>query len=284
MNPSRPDSHLPSGPAPQAATAPVCSAEEQDEVTRLCAQAGLTLLQHGAESALVESVARRLGLALGMEAVEIALMANGLTITTSAGGRLYTLVRRNQDRGINMQMVTEVQRAVLEVEAGALDRAGAAARLAGLKPLRYNRWLVAGVVGLSCAAFARLILQARGLPTDAGTIGFAFAASAVAMLVRQSLAHRHFNPLVTFAAAAFVATSVAAQGVIHGWTGQPKIALAASVLLLVPGYPLINAVSDMVKGYINTGISRGVMAVLLLLASCGGIVLAMTVWGTWAWL
>lgn len=260
------------------------SEAEQHEVTRLCAQAGLTLLQHGAESALVESVARRLGLALGMENVEIALMANGLTISTTSGGRTDTLVRRNQDRGINMHMVTEVQRAVLEAEAGKLTGAGVAARLAELKPLRYNRWLVSFMVGASCAAFARLILQARGLPMDLGTGVFAFAASAVAMHVRQWLAQLHFNPLVTFAAAAFVAISVAAQGVIHGWVAQPKIAMAASVLLLVPGYPLINAVSDMVKGYINTGISRGVMAVLLLLASCGGIVLAMTVWRTWAWL
>lgn len=260
------------------------SAAEQHEVTRLCAQAGLTLLQHGAESALVESVARRLGLALGMESVEIALMANGLTISTASGGRTDTLVRRNQDRGINMHMVTEVQRAVLEAEAGRLDRAGVAERISELKPLRYNRWLVSFMVGISCAAFARLILQSRGLPMDFGTGFFAFAASGVAMHVRQWLAHRHFNPLVTFATAAFVAISIAAQGVIHGWVAEPKIAMAASVLLLVPGYPLINAVSDMVKGYINTGISRGVMAVLLLLASCGGIVLAMTVWRTWAWL
>ena len=52
------------------AAARFVSAEEQHEVTSLCAQAGLLLLQHGAESALVESVARRLGLALGMEAAD----------------------------------------------------------------------------------------------------------------------------------------------------------------------------------------------------------------------
>lgn len=272
-------------PAPVRGPVPRVFAEaEQQELTALCAQTGLMLMQHGAESALVESVARRLGLALGLEGVEVALMANGLMITTIAGGRGQTTVRRNLDRGINMQMVTEVQRAVLDAEAGRLDQAGVARRLAELKPLRYNRWLVSAMVGLSCAAFARLILQARGLPMDAGTAVLTFAASAVAMHVRQWLGQLHFNPLVNFAAAAFVATSIAAQGVIHGWVAQPKITMAACVLLFVPGFPLINAVSDMVKGYINVGISRGVMAVMLLLASCGGIVLAMTVWNTWTWL
>ena len=60
--------------------------------------------------------------------------------------------------------------------------------------------------------------------------------------------------------------------------------MAASVLLLVPGFPLINAVSDMVKGYVNTGISRGAMGVMLCAATCAGIILSTTVWNVWGWL
>ncbi|MFA6285770.1 MAG: threonine/serine exporter family protein [Opitutaceae bacterium] len=258
--------------------------DDQREVTRLCAQTGVMLLQHSAESALVESVSRRLGLALGMDSVEIALMANGITVTTIREGRCHTTVRRNIDRGINMHVVTEVQRAILLTEEKKLDLAGIARRLDEIKPFRYPRWLVSVMVGLSCAAFARLGLLARGADADLGTFVLTFVASGVAMHVRQWLAHLHFNPLVNFATAAFVATSIAAQGVIHHWVDSPKVAMSACVLLFVPGFPLINAVSDMVKGYINTGISRGVMAVLLLLACCGGIVLAMTVWNAWTWL
>ena len=260
------------------------SDEEQRHITRVCAQATIMLLQHGAESALAESVCRRLGLALGMEEVELVLMANGLTLTTIYRGHGSTTVRRNLDRGLNMHVVTEVQRAMLRVEEGELDLAGVTQRLAEIQPLRYNRWLVSLMVGLSCAAFARLGQLARGELLDLSTLALTFVASGVAMHVRQMLAHAKFNPFVNFAGAAFVATSIAAQGVIHGWGANPKQAMAACVLLFVPGYPLINAVSDMVKGYINTGISRATAALMLLLASCGGIVLAMTVWNTWTWL
>jgi uncharacterized membrane protein YjjP (DUF1212 family) len=257
---------------------------EQRQITRLCAQACIMLLQHGAESALAESVCRRLGMALGIEEVELAMMANAITITTIYQGHCCTTVRRNSDRGLNMHVVTEVQRAMLWVEEGQLDLDGVTTRLAEIQPQRYNRWLVSLMVGLSCASFARLGQLAHGDALDLGTLGLTFVASGVAMQVRQMLAHLHFNPFVNFAAAAFVATSITAQGVIHGWVGNPKLAMAACVLLFVPGYPLINAVSDMVKGYINTGISRATFALLLLLASCGGIVLAMTVWNTWTWL
>ncbi len=46
---------------------------QQRAITRLCIQCGLFLLQHGAESALVEELSTRLGLALGMDSVESAI-------------------------------------------------------------------------------------------------------------------------------------------------------------------------------------------------------------------
>jgi len=260
----------------------------QREITRLCIETGLMLLQHGAESALVESVARRLGLALKVERVEVAIMANALTITTLSENHCVTTVRRNEDHGINMHVVTEVQRAVLAVEAGELDSAGFRARIEAIRPQRYPRWLVALMIGLSCACFARLAQMSLPATEDRSWdwygCGLTFAASTAAMLVRQWFAARHFNPLVNFFASAFVATSIAGQGVIYKLGLHPKIAMASCVLLLVPGFPLINSVSDMVKGYTNTGLSRGMMAVLLGAATSAGIILAMTVWQVWGWL
>lgn len=253
------------------------SEPEQRAITRLCIETGLTLMQHGAESALVETVTRRLGLALGVERVEIALMSNALVVTTLSEHHCITTVRRNEDRGINMHMVTETQRAMLEVEAGTLDRAGYRARLAALKPLRYPRWLVTLMVGLSCACFARLA------KADWAGCGLAFVAASAAMYLRLFIAQLHFNPLVNFFVSAFVATSIAGQGVLYKIGAKPEIAMATCVLLFVPGFPLINCVSDMVKGYMNTGVSRGMWAILLSAATCGGILLAMSVWNVWGW-
>ncbi|MFT3784522.1 MAG: threonine/serine exporter family protein [Nibricoccus sp.] len=260
----------------------------QREITRLCIESGLMLLQHGAESALVETVTRRLGLALGVRSVEVAIMANALTVTTLSENHCITTVRRNEDRGINMHVVTEVQRAMLDVEAGILDAAGYRTRLEAIRPYRYPRWLVAVTIGISCACFARLAQMSQPVTEDRSWdwigLGITFAASSVAMVVRLFLAARHFNPFVNFFATAFVATSIAGQGVIYKLGLHPKIAMASCVLLLVPGFPMINSVSDMVKGYINTGLSRGMMAVLLGVATSAGIIVAMTVWSVWVWL
>ena len=254
------------------------SENDQRDITNLCLTTGLLLLQHGAESALVDSVTSRLGAALGAETTEVAILSNALSVTTVHHGHAVTVIRRSVDRGINMHLVTEAQRAMLDVESKALDREAFRRRIQAIAPWRYPRWLVALAIGVSCACFARLG------KADATACGVTFVASTAAMGTRQIFASLHFSPLVSFFISAFVATSLASQGLIYQWGGTPKVAMASCVLLLVPGFPMINSVSDMVKGHYHSGVGRAVMATLLGGATAGGIILAMIVWRVWGWL
>ncbi len=116
--------------------------EYQRAVTRVCVQTALLLLQHGAESTVVVQMAQRLGVALGVESVECALTANAVVLTTLSDNHCITTARKNTDKGINMQMVTDVQRIVIAVEHHLYDLEIAQRKLNQLKPLKYNRWLI----------------------------------------------------------------------------------------------------------------------------------------------
>jgi len=124
-------------------------------------------------------------------------------------------------------------------------------------------------IGLSCACFARLT------NSDLAGRAVTFVASAGAMAIRLKLAARHYHPILVFGITAFFATTLSVPALLYKWSDTPQTAMAASCLLLVPGVPLINGVSDVLKGYINMGIARWTFATLLTLASCAGIVLAM---------
>lgn len=251
---------------------------EQRVITRLCIQCGLFLLQHGAESALVEELSTRLGRALGMDSVESAISSNAIVLTTIKDGLCLTSTRKNSDRGINMHVVTEVQHIVIMAEHKLLDHKDVAKRFAQIKPLRYPRWLVVLMVGLSCACFCKL--------NNGGWDGafITLCASTVAMYIRQMLTHRSMHPQINFALTAFVATTVSGLMLqLPTFQQTSTVAMAASVLLLVPGFPLINAVADMFKGHINTGLARWAIASLLTLATCVGVVMAMTMWGLRGW-
>jgi uncharacterized membrane protein YjjP (DUF1212 family) len=235
-------------------------------------------LQHGGESALVEELSTRLGLALGMDSVESAISSNAIVLTTIKDGQCLTSTRKNHDRGINMHVVTEVQHIVIMAEHKLLDGKDVEKRFSQIKPLRFPRWLVVLMVGLSGACCC--VLNTGGWDGAAITL----SASALAMYVRQVLTHRHFHPQINFCITAFVATTVSGL-LLHlpRFASTPTVAMAASVLLLVPGFPLINAVADMFKGHINTGLARWAIASLLTLATCIGVVTAMTLWGLRGW-
>ncbi|ATA19422.1 uncharacterized membrane protein YjjP (DUF1212 family) [Gibbsiella quercinecans] len=251
---------------------------QQREITRLCIQCALLLLQHGAESMVVEQLSTRLGLALGMDSVESSISANAVVLTTISNGACLTTTRKNVDRGINMHMVTEVQHVVILAEHRLADAHDVAHRFERLRPLRYPRWLVVLMVGLSCGCFS--IINGGG--NDAFVV--TFFASGLAMFVRQVLTAHHMNPLINFCLTAFVATSISGLLLrLPVFSQTSSVAMAASVLLLVPGFPLINAVADMFKGHVNTGLARWAMASLLTLATCIGVVMAMALWDLRGW-
>lgn len=250
----------------------------QRAITRLCIECGLFLLQHGAESALIEELSTRLGRALGVDRVESAISANSIVLTTIKDHRCITTTRENVDRGINMHVVTQVQHIVIMAEHKLLDYRDVEKRFAQIKPLRYPRWLVVIMVGLSCACFCKM--------NNGGWDGalVTFVASTVAMYVRQVLTSQHLHPQINFCITAFVATTISGMMLrLPPFTQVPTVAMAASILLLVPGFPLINAVADMFKGHVNTGLARWAMASMLALATCIGAIIALALWGLPGW-
>ena len=133
------------------------------------------------------------------------------------------------------------------------------------------------MIGLSCASFAHL---SGG---DALISLITFIAASVAMFVRQELSKRHYNPIIVFAVTAFVASLLAGLSLKYQLGNDPQIALASSVLLLVPGFPLINSLADILKGYVNMGIGRWAIATILTFGACLGIVFALSLLNITTW-
>ena len=76
----------------------------------------------------------------------------------------------------------------------------------------------------------------------------------IAMFVRQEFSKRHYNPLIVFPSTSFVASLISGVSLKYNLGNDPQIALASSVLLLVPGFPLINSLADILKRLCEYGI------------------------------
>jgi len=246
------------------------------EIVDLALRAGQLLMENGAESQRVEVTVRSVGTGLGCDWGDVLVSHNAIVVSHISGREFRTKIRRVSRGGVNMSLIEQISHLTHRIEEGKFDRAQVRAELERISnyPRHYNRWLTVVAVGLACAAFSRLFSG------DWLTFGVTLISAAVAMFVRQELTLRNFNSLLGVVASALVAGSmVAVIYLLTEFSRQVGLALAASVLLLVPGVPFINAVEDLIKGYTVVGLARGATSALIILAIALGLLIAMQLIG-----
>ena len=255
---------------------PPLNPEALRDAMSLSIWAGQMLLQHGADSARVEETVHRIGTGLGADWMDVLVTADSIVATTVNNHEFRTKVRRAPTRSVDMALIDRVSALSYQVAGGKLDRFALRQRLREMDYLQpeYNRWWIVGAVGLACAAISRFF------GGDLAAFIITFASSAAAMFVRQELAHRHLNFILVTTATAFVASGLAALGTMLQISATPSAAISASVLLLVPGVPLINGVKDLINGYPMNGLARGVNALVIVL--CIAVGLSFALWLTGA--
>lgn len=246
------------------------SYEEQNIITRGIIKAAVIMSEYGAESILIEQTAQRLGKALGANSVELSLIPSAIVLTTLYNEQSVTTTRRVHHKPINMSIVCEIQKIVLKMEKNDYDINYLYTILKNIEPNYYNRWLVVFMVGLACGSFAYL----QG--GDLFSLGITFVASSIAMITRQELSKRRFVMIINFGITAFVATLIAGASKLYGFSSTPNIALAASVLLLAPGFAFVNSFLDSFKGYMMMGWGRWMEGTILTLATSVGIIFAIS--------
>jgi uncharacterized membrane protein YjjP (DUF1212 family) len=123
------------------------------------------------------------------------------------------------------------------------------------------------LAGFANASFCRLF------GGDWISAGIVFLATMAGLFLKQRMS-AHLNHYIVIIVSAFVASLFASVSLLFDTTSD--IALATSVLFLVPGVPLINGVIDIIEGHTLTGFSRLTQASLLIV--CIAIGLASTLY------
>ncbi len=138
---------------------------------------------------------------------------------------------------------------------------------------RLPEWLVLLLVCFANAAFCGLF---QG---DAVAMALVGAATLVGFSLRLSLTQRHVNHFIVFILCSLVSSLIASAGYAFGWGATPQTAIAVSVLYLIPGVPLINAVIDTLEGNVLIGTSRLINAVNLIVCIAIGLFFTLLITG-----
>lgn len=97
--------------------------------------------------------------------------------------------------------------------------------------------------------------------------------------LKQIMLHDGRDVRLTFLCCAFFSSVLSACGLLFGFSDTPQIALATSVLYLVPGVPYINSVSDMIDRHYLVAMWRFMDALVLTCCLSAGLAMGLLILG-----
>ena len=217
----------------------------------------------------LEKNMKRIAASLGMN-VEFSVLPRHIHITVSKGDSDFTSVIGIRDLPISFSRITDLSRLSWQMADGKIDFLTARSVLPRICNCAcVNPWLLLLLVSLANASFCRLF---SGDPMAMATV---FIAMFIGFLVKQILVRRHMDIRLTVLFCSFLSAMIAAAGSLLGIGGTPEIAVATSVLYLVPGIPFINSFCDLLDRHYLCAFGRAMNAVMLLcclsLGLCAGM-------------
>lgn len=234
---------------------------------------GVGLHRAGGYTARTDAAMRRVALALGADRAEPSISSAVVGLTVHRGGWSRATFVSDVHPAVNFSELTELSQLsknstgkTVEDITGELDAVADRVK-------RYPEWLVLPMLGVSCASFAGIFDADLMGAVIAGLAGFGGA------VLRHRLVRLRFKPFIFCAFSAFLSAAIVL--LLRDTTATLGDSLAACVLYLVPGVPLLNGSADLLTGHFLNGVARITAATVIVLGSSVGVVVALDLWGVY---
>ncbi|WP_010677306.1 threonine/serine exporter family protein [Bacillus timonensis] len=245
--------------------------EKKSEIVEICLLAGKIMLESGAETYRVEDTMNRMAAAFGNVTSHSYVTPTAIMFSTSET-EPSNLIRINE-RSTDLEKVTLVNGISRKISSGDLSLQEAKIQLEKLSKLdlSYPVWIQIFAAALASGCFTIMFL---GTWTDflpacvAGGVGFALF-----IYLHGLIRIKFFAEIM----ASFVIGMVAYLFIVTGIGKELDKIIIGSVMPLVPGLLITNAIRDLIAGHLVSGISKGAEAFLTALAIGTGIAVVLAI-------
>ncbi|MFC0213463.1 threonine/serine exporter family protein [Paenibacillus chartarius] len=242
--------------------------EKFNATIETCLIAGKIILQSGGETYRVEDTMTRIAAALGLQDAQSFVMPTAI-IFTADGGSAHPTTRmvRISERSTDLRKVTLVNAISRRISSGGLSAEEALAMLRQIDAsgTSYPLWLQVVAAALVSGSF---LIMFKGEWYDFGAACLAGGIGYYGSYWFHRLVAIKF--FAEFLAAWII--GVVAFVMVHYGAGRDLDAIiVGSVMPLVPGVLITNAVRDLMAGHLVSGISKGAEAFLTAFAIGSGV-------------
>ena len=231
---------------------------------------GAMMLRAGDTAFRVRESMGTLATNMGLDSLALHVTIGGMTATVRRDGEFATLATEIAPLGINASRIGELERLARASQPGlTVTKLSADLDAIDTAPPFNSVLTVALAIGLASGSFSYL----NG--GDLLGTGAAVAAGSLGQFARSLMFRRRLNQYAVTALCAILASGfyclVVASLASTGFGPSHAVGFISSVLFLVPGFPLVAALLDLLQHQTVAGISRLAYATLVLSAAAFGL-------------
>lgn len=248
-----------------------CSRPDANVTAEFLSEYAVELFGSGCTCIRLEKNIKRIAGSLGMN-VEFSVLPRHIHISVSDGKEICTKVVGIREMPISFSRITDLSRLSWQIADGKVPFQEAADVLPRVyKCETINPWMLVLLVSIANASFCRLFSG------DIIAMCAVFIATFFGFRLKQIMGSRGVNFKVTVMTCAFISSIITALAGLTGLGTTPHIAVATSVLYLVPGIPFINSFCDFLDGHYLCAFGRLMHALILLCCLSIGLCAGMAI-------
>lgn len=246
----------------------------ENKILNLANKAGRIVLENGAETYRAENIICRICKRFDLEPQCFVAITGIITSVRNSKGDSFCLVERVTSRTTNLNKVHLVNDIARHLDEYTFEELSKAIDDIKNRDKRYNKFI--NFCAYCGGAFFFALLFNGGIK-DALT---ASVGGGVIFIISDWATKIQSNSFFLNTLGGFLCTNIAYMGVRLGVTETVSFSTIGTIMLLVPGIALTNAIRDMVAGDLLSGVSRAIEAFLVGVAlACGtGFALYLMYW------
>lgn len=248
-----------------------------DRIIHLACEAGRIILQSGGETYRVEETILKICYAFDIERADSYVTPTGIMISlTDKEGETISLVKRINCRTVNLEKISQVNDLSRALAVKSLSLDYVEERLKKIDASNGYNDIVLIIASAFGAGFFTLLFGG-----NFRDFGVSIVAGTVIKLLSLALNNLHINEFFINSLGGAVATLIAIFGVKLNIGNNIDKIIIGSIMLLVPGLIITNAIRDTIAGDLVSGMTRAVEAILIAIAIAVGSGIVIRLWLTY---
>ena len=245
-----------------------------DDIIHIAAEAGKIILENGGETYRVEQTITMICSSYGIPRTESFVTPTGIMISiTNSQNETISLIRRINSRTVNLSKISKINNLSREIASTHMSMDDIRKRIEYINNLKpYSQKTTTFFSAFSAGFFTLLF---GGNYKD---FMVAFIIGALINCLIAFLEKHEVNSFLKHMLGGSVAALVALIATSLGLVGNMDTIIIGSIMVLVPGIAITNAIRDTIAGDLLSGVSRSVEALFIAIAIASGTSMVFKLW------